>query len=144
MGYRSYSFQNTYVVHWVGEPTLDDMTRILEETKLAFRRIGEPFVCVSIISDESSFPSSQVLKRMQEGQVELLQYQRSTHLVVVKGNLFVRMLSSILPMMNRSGGKVYYHKSLQEALERAKTHGPLQTDASVIIKTLKDKGVPIG
>jgi hypothetical protein len=139
-------YGRVFVNYWTGVLTSGDVTRTYLEAKAASVRRGA-LAGIGILGADLQRPGIEVVKKMHAEHVEMRKHHDSIHLVPLMQSPF--LLSSIrslvtLGFYTGTGGKLFYHDSVREALIKAEEYGPLQMSANDILGQLDREKIPVG
>lgn len=130
--------------HWVGPISIPDLYWVLDRQREAHERARRKVLSLSLISKESEFPESAVRDKMGEMQPILHEHQTSAHLVITKPGQYwkTKLMTAAAFFMRGTGGMLFIHESLNEALDKAASLGHLNVPREEVVAWLRRVSFP--
>lgn len=150
--YRGKRYGNVLVMQLLGDPNFKDMDDVMSAARDGHAAAG-PLVCLVLVTEETRFPSLNVIAQMVLRQKELSAYQRSAHFVYIHGGANAtshklrtsRFQAIVTQFILAGGGNKLDDKNdgALAALHKAQKHGPLTYPPEEIIRLMKQDGFPV-
>lgn len=142
---RQGAYRGVCAVNWNGPILDDDMYWALEAHERAHQLAGSKMTSLSLIGEAAVFPDLKTLRKMGDLQPLLSAFQLSAHLVVSKSGQRAKtaILAASAYFMRGTGGMLFVHASLNEALDKATALGHLHIPHEELIAWLSRMRFPV-
>lgn len=138
------SLGNVLVSHWSGELTVADVEAVFQMA-LKMHGSGGKLAGISVLGPEMKRPSMDVLNKMMALHPRMRECHQSIHYVMlVNGFLASSLMSNVTRMLTvGTGGTLHFHKSVDEALVKAREYQVLTVSPQAVIIELRKLGIPL-
>jgi len=143
MAFRHVLLGNVLVNCWSDTADVGEVDQAFQAARRAYSEVGK-ISNIAVMAPSMKFPTLASIDRMRKDREQMISFHRSVHhLLLFTGSGAVRAMTLIAStLMEGTRGIMHINKTAKEAIESAKTYGPLNVEEERIYQQLKLYGVP--